>query len=190
MRDMFVGSLCVIGLLLLTYMAGRLNRRDWWLSSVAGVAVLGVVFFPTGRPHIPEGAPLCGTTPEPVGCSALQQRLGETLVATIHFVFAIVFILSLVAICFYFAHREQREQRAGYIGAARLQRACGFIILAAIAWVAVGGFLHWDLGELTPLYVGEVVSVWAFAASWLTGSPHLWRRIVPALRPAADNRAA
>jgi len=80
MRDIFVGSLCVVGLLLATYMAGQRKRPDWWLSLVAGIAVLGVVFFPTGRPNIPEGAPLCGTTPEPAGCSPVQQELGETLV--------------------------------------------------------------------------------------------------------------
>jgi len=182
MRDIFVGSLCVVGLLLATYMAGQRKRPDWWLSLVAGIAVLGVVFFPTGRPNIPEGAPLCGTTPEPAGCSPVQQELGETLVATVHFVCATVFILSLAAICFYFA---QRERRAGNAGVAWFQRACGIAIIAAVAWIAVGGVMHWDLGELTPLYIGEVASIWAFGASWLMSSRDLWRRAVPAMAGTA-----
>ena len=33
----------------------------------------------------------------------VQQQFGETQVATIHFACAFVFILSLAAICFYFA---------------------------------------------------------------------------------------
>lgn len=183
MRDIFVGGLCVVGLLLATYMAEQRKRLDWWLSLLAGIAVLGVVFFPTGRPNLAEGAPLCGTTPEPSGCSPVQQQFGETQVATIHFACAVVFILSLAAICFYFAYRERR---AGNTGAAKLQRTCGFVIVGAVVWVAVGGLLHWDLGELTPLYIGEVVSVWAFGVSWLTGSRDLWQLVVPALmRPAA-----
>jgi hypothetical protein len=173
-------AVCVVGLLLITYMAGQVKRPDWWLSLVAGIAVLGVVFFPTDRPNLPDGAPLCGTSPEPAGCSPVQQRLGETPVATIHFVCAAVFILSLAAICFYFAYREQR---AGNGGVAWFQGICGFVIVAAVVLVAVGAVTHWDLGVLTPLYVGEVVSIWAFGASWLMGSRDLWRRAVPVLAP-------
>src|SRR6266496_784753 len=29
MRDIFVGALCVVGLLLITYMAGQVKRQDW-----------------------------------------------------------------------------------------------------------------------------------------------------------------
>jgi Protein of unknown function (DUF998) len=184
MRDVFVGGLCVVGLLLVTYMAEQRKRPDWWLSLIAGIAVLGVVFFPTGRPSLPDEAPLCGSTPEPAGCSPVQQWLGEELVATIHFVCAVVFILSLAGICFYFAYRERT---AGNAGAAWFQRACGGVIVAAVMWAIIGGFMEWDLGELTPLYVGEVASIWAFGASWLTGSRDLWRLMFPALaRPAAS----
>jgi hypothetical protein len=182
MRDLFVGGLTVVGFLLITYMAGQWKRPDWWLSLVAGIAVLGVVVFPTGRPNIPDQAPLCGSTPEPAGCSPVQQWLGETVVAGVHFACAAVFILSLAVISFYFARREREEKRTGYAGAARLQTVCGWLILAAVAWAVIGGALGWDLWELTPLYVGEVVAIWAFAASWLTGSRHLWQRVLPVAR--------
>jgi hypothetical protein len=144
MRDIFVGGLCVVGLMLATCMAEQRKRLDWWLSLLAGNAVLGVVFFPTGRPNLVEGAPLCGTTPEPSGCSPVQQQFGETQVAAIHFACAVVFILSLAAICFYFAYRERRAENTG---PAKLQQTCGFVIVTAVVWVAVGGLLHWDLGN-------------------------------------------
>jgi hypothetical protein len=51
MRDIFVAGLCVTGFFLATYMAGT-KTRDFWLSLVAGLAVIGVVFFPTMRPHL------------------------------------------------------------------------------------------------------------------------------------------
>jgi hypothetical protein len=78
MRDYFVGGLAVVGVLLATYMAGQSQRTDFKLSLLSGLAVLGVAFFPTNRPSLPDGAPLCGTLPEPTGCSPMQQYWGET----------------------------------------------------------------------------------------------------------------
>ena len=69
MQDIFVGGLCVIGFLLATYMAGEPATLDFWASLIAGVAVLGVVFFLTMRSGLPAGAPACGSVPEPAGCS-------------------------------------------------------------------------------------------------------------------------
>src|SRR6476646_1364470 len=57
MRDCFVGALCVIGVLLITYMSGQTRRTDFWLSLLAGVGVLGVAFLPTERPDLAPGAP-------------------------------------------------------------------------------------------------------------------------------------
>jgi hypothetical protein len=173
MRDLFVGGLTVVGFLLLTYLAGRKDRPDRLLSSLAGAAVLGVTWFPTSRPQLTDGAPRCGAVPEPAGCSPVQQYLGETPAATIHFVCATVFILSLAAISFYFACRARTKAAPAV---ARIHSACGSTILAAVAWIGVGGVLHLDLGPLTPLYVGEVLSVWAFAVSWLTAA----RELLPA----------
>ena len=181
MRDLFVGGLTVVGVLLLTYMAGRKSRPDRWISSIAGVAVLGVAFLPTNRPGLTDASPRCGTTPEPAGCSPTQQLLGETQVATIHFASAVVFILSLAAISFYFACRAKAK---GELAAERIHRASGTALLLAVGWAAVGSLLPIDIGPLTPLYVGEVVSVWAFAVSWLTAG----RQIVA--RPGAPTRSA
>lgn len=62
-------------------------------------------------------------------------------------------------------HSGARDQRYG--GRPRLHRACGIAILAAVAWVALGRAVDLDIGWLTSLYAGEVVSVWAFGTSWL-----------------------
>jgi hypothetical protein len=171
MRDVFVAGLCVTGFLLATYMSGQSNP-DFWYSLLAGVAVLGVVFFPTERPNIQEGAPRCGTTPMPEGCSPFQQQFGETLVAGIHFTLAVVFILSLAWICFLFAYREKQYKKDARM--ARILYSCGWTILLAVAWVIVGQLLNLTIWELTPLYIGEVVSVWAFGLAWLLKSRDLW----------------
>jgi uncharacterized membrane protein len=165
MRDLFVAGLSVIGFLLMTYMSAQTKTWDFWLSLVAGVAVVGVAFFPTRRPGLASGAPVCGTEPAPAGCAPVQQALGETATAVIHFTCAAIFILSLAAIAFLFAHREKKFEND--MRMAVVQRICGWAIIAAIAWVILGFVVNLTIWELTPLYVGEVVSVWAFGISWL-----------------------
>ncbi len=150
-RDLFVGALCVTGVLLMTYLASRRDTWDHWLSLVGGLAAVGVALLPTMRPpgvHVP-------LTP-------LQDRLGERPVAAAHFVLAGVFVLCLAGQCFVFAQRDRRHG-----GHPRLHRACGVVILAAVGWALLGYWLPLDLGWLTSLYLGEVVAVWAFGLSWL-----------------------
>jgi hypothetical protein len=180
-RDLFVAALCVVGVMLLTYMAAQRNTWDFWLSAAAGVAVLGVAFFPTRRPDLVAGEPLCGEVsfPTPPGCTHLQQALGETTVAAIHYVSAGIFIVTLALICFLFARREQVHK--GRIGRARLHRACGYAIFAAIAWVGIGGALDIRILSLTPLYVGEVVSVYAFGVSWTMKALDLFKGLLDRL---------
>ena len=176
MQDVFVGGLCVIGFLLATYMAGEFRTWDFWASLIAGLAVLGVVFFPTSRSGLPAGAPACGSVPEPSGCSAVEQTLGEHQTAMIHGICAIVFILFLAVLSFLFATSEvlPKEDGSKARGGSKprvfrnpvlfwVHTSCALVILAAGAWAFAGA----GIGELTPLYIGEVAAVWAFGFSWI-----------------------
>jgi hypothetical protein len=176
MQDVFVGGLCVIGFLLATYMAGEARTWDFWASLIAGLAVLGVVFFPTSRSGLPAGAPACGSVPEPSGCSAVEQTLGEHQTAVIHGACAIVFILFLAVMSFLFATSEvlSSKDRPAARGGRRprvfrnpvlfwIHTSCALVILAAGAWAFAGA----GIWELTPLYIGEVASIWAFGISWI-----------------------
>jgi len=170
MQDIFVGGLCVIGFLLATYMSGERKSWDFWVSLIAGIAVLGVVFFPTARPGHP--VPACGSNPQPSGCSFVEQALGEHQTEVIHAVCAIVFILCLAIMSFLFAisevqaESERTEDRPGLFRKQYLfwtHSACALIILAAGAWAFWGA----QIGPLKPLYLGEVGAILAFGASWL-----------------------
>ncbi len=194
MRDIFVGGLCVIGFLLASYLAGEAASWDFRVSLVAGIAVLGVVFFPTSRSGLPPNSPACEDPSVPPGCSFVEHLLGESRTAVIHGVCAVIFIVGLAVMSLLFAASEVRREtpgrRPGHPIAFRNRAlfsahlALGILILLAGLWVFVGGALHADLGELTPLYVGEVVSVWAFGASWLLAGFHL---TAPARTPAAPS---
>lgn len=152
MRDVFVGSLWMIGIFLITYMFFHYNW-DNVLSIIAGIAVLGVANFPTGgnRPLTP-----------------LQERLGERPVSLVHMICAAIFILALAAISFLFGHREgtrkdrtPEQQRRGRV----LHWGCALVIIAAVAYVLV---TKW-LGQFDrhSLFYGETVATLAFGLSWL-----------------------
>ena len=169
--DYFVAGLVVVGALLVLYMAGERQNPEFTLSLVAGIALLGVVLFPTARPAqpIPEGdvVPVfaCGTTPPvPTDCSPVQSWLGETLAAGVHFFFAAVFIGMLAVLSFVFAQRMPKDEPSKRYRLA--QRACGGVIVGAVVWVALGHWWNVEVLGLTPLYAAELVSVWAFATSW------------------------
>lgn len=183
MRDVFVGTLCVCGFLLATYMFGQRNLAEFKYSLAAGLAVVGVAFVPTGRPGVREGAAQCGTLPVPDGCAPVQQLLSEPVAAGLHFLCALTFILCLARIALIFAYRE--DEFTERHGLARTLRICAWAIVGAIAWIAVGGWLGLTVWRLTPLYVGEVVAVCAFGLSWLLKGGAA-QRLFPIRRTSRD----
>ena len=196
MQDVFVAGLCVIGFMLATYMAGELKTWDFWVSLIAGIAVLGVVFFPTSRPGLLADAPPCGSHPEPPGCSPVEQTLGEHTTAQIHAGFAIAFILSLAVMSFFFAVSEVLD-KSGLRAQAQdkqsvfrnpmlflIHSICALIILIAGIWAFIGV----NVGELTRLYIGEVASVWAFGLSWILAGYYLTAPARPGLPHASEDQ--
>lgn len=120
--DVFVGGLIATGGFMISYMAGRIRTYDFWLSSVAGVLIIVVALFPTGRAGVGPGFVVandsCTTFPGPPDCNGVQIQFGEDTARLIHQLCASAFVVLLAALCIVFALRE-----FGYgPGAARL---CG-----------------------------------------------------------------
>lgn len=181
MQDAFVGGLCVIGFMLATYMGGEPRTWDFWVSLLAGIAVLGVVFFPTSRPPGEASSGACGT-PKAIGCSPVESTLGEHQTALVHAACAVVFIICLAIMSFLFGLTEvvtdnDRSVSSGQRMQGRFWNPVLFwthsglalVILAAGAWAFWGA----QVGILKPLYIGEVAAVWAFGISWLLAGFYL-----------------
>jgi hypothetical protein len=155
-RELFVGALSAIGVFLITYKVAEINL-DNTLSLLAGLAVLVVALFPTGRPN------------DLVRLTPLQDRFGESVVGGIHFSAAGAFILSLAAISYYFGKREGARAPAAGRRSPRFWQTyhwiCAGAIVAAFAWSAVTALSGW--GPSRSLLYGEAAAVWAFGASWL-----------------------
>lgn len=150
MRDVFVGTLVVIGAFLVTYRVAN-HRPTNVITTVAGIACVGVAVFPTQGG---AGDPL---TP-------LQERAGEGAVAAVHYVSAAVFIGLLGLISVYFA----REAKASDPGSPWVvyHYACAAAIYAASAYVVLTQAT--GTGDRYSLLIGETVAVEAFGASWLS----------------------
>lgn len=170
-RDVFVSILAVTGMLLVTYKITELNR-DNLLSIVAGVAALGVAFFPTGIPLDGNASP----TP-------LQEKLGVGLTEGLHFAFAAIFILSLGLLCYDFARRERGRTQARIGQDARFSPTFWyrFHLIAALAIVGAVVFIVatqlLDVIEGHSILIGEVVVTLAFGLSWLAKG--LDRNVLP-----------
>lgn len=154
MRDVFVGALCTIGVLLFCY-----RGYDWieaWTAKFGCLGALGVAFFPLD----PDSDPL-------------YQR---SLVGYLHSFSGGVFFLTLAFYSLYhFPSRKDADQEYAPHEAERnfVYRTSGVVILLSMA--AMGGYLllipnDWKraLNDYNFLFWGEWVAVWAFAAAWLT----------------------
>lgn len=162
-REVFVGGLSAIVVFLIAYRVLEWSL-DNVLSWIAAVFLLVVVVFPTGRPSEEME---CGHPSEQIDCTPLQNALSESLVETLHYIGAIVFIGSLAMISFFFCVREARRTQRGWLPPAfwwKWHLLWVALIVAAIVWILV---TRTGWGPKQSLFIGEVVAVWAFALSWI-----------------------
>jgi hypothetical protein len=149
MRNVFVGSLCAIGVFLMTYRG--YDKRDLRAGRLACVFAVSVALFPT--------TPLINATPS-------DQRIGA-----VHLTCATLLFLTLAYFCwFLFTETDPKKSPTPR----KLQRnivysACAIIIVVCIALVAVVKLspLGTSLASLSPAFWLESTAIIAFGVSWL-----------------------
>jgi hypothetical protein len=143
-RNIFVGGMCALGVFLIGYRATP--RADLW-TSIVGVFAIGVALFPTA----------------PSSASNFQSIIGY-----VHLSSAGILLAGLGAFCIASFHRESNATREtpnyGYLTSGVLIEV--FLLVSIIA-----GLTQWGAKwTLTPLYVCESLSVWAFGAAWVAAA--------------------
>jgi hypothetical protein len=146
MRGVLVGSLCAIGVFLLSY---RFGKADDLLGDVAGIAAIGLALFPTA----PEGG----------GMGWVR------VVGVVHLVFAAVFFLALAIFSLFLFTRTDGDVTPRKLVRNVVYRVCGWVIVACLVLavftdLAVGDAVK---AEYRPLFWLETVAVLAFGVSWL-----------------------
>ncbi len=154
MRDVFVGTMCAIGVFLLCY-----RGHDWienWTSNIGCAAAFGVALFPLDA-----------------GSDPLLQK---SVVGWLHTFSGGVFFLTLAFYSLYHFPRStdtlaeqephQWERRAIY-------RISGLVILGSMFAMTIYLFIlnpEWKrlLDDWNFLFWMEWIATWAFASAWLT----------------------
>ncbi|MEW2385680.1 DUF998 domain-containing protein [Micromonospora sp. NPDC047707] len=146
LRDVFVGSLCAIGVFLISY---RHRRLDDLLSTVAGGLAIAVALFPAA-------------TQQPG--SAITSN--DVLVGRVHQVAAAALFVILAIFCIVLFPRRDPREAHGRVRRG-LYHACGGLILCAIAVAVASNALPDPTRDaLRPLFWCEVVAVLAFGVAW------------------------
>ena len=149
LRDVFVGSLCAIGVFLFSYKG--YDKKDAIAGKIASFSALGVALFPT--------TPDTGVTPL------------ATFIGYVHAFFAAFFFLTL-AIFSLVLFRKTDETKAPTWQ--KLQRnkvylTCGITILLCLVLIAIIHFLPSgaSIWRFYPVFWLETIADVAFGVSWL-----------------------
>lgn len=167
MRDVFVFSLCAIGVFLISYHGYEPDEgtwlTDWRVSTVAGVCAILVALVPTG----------CnGSCYFPLALSD-QLITSDDLQGYIHTGSAGLFLACLAIFCLVlFTQSDQPCPTPDKVLRNMIYRACGYIIVAMIVLLFAFKLLFSDIGETWDAawhftFWAESMAVWAFAISWL-----------------------
>ncbi len=149
MRDVFVGSLCAIGVFLMS--SRGYDRKDEIAGILACVFAVGVALFPT--------------TPD-IGATSQDKLIG-----TLHLSFAALLFLTFAyfSLTLFTKTASDKNPTDRKLQRNTVYRFCGYAILASILLIVIAALppVKSLVERLTPVFWLESVAVVAFGVSWL-----------------------
>ncbi len=169
MGDVFVGIICVIGIFLFSYKG--YDPKDDRVGDFAFFCAVGLALFPT-LPDIGEPSRGIALTLSPAPPDILEK-----VIAVAHGVFAAGFFLTIAYFSLSLFTKSEGEKTRKKLRRNLVYKACGYVILLAIAIIVLGGIIL-SLGllpeatvdmvkSLDPLFWLESIAIFAFGVSWL-----------------------
>ena len=148
LRNVFVGSLCAIGVFLMS--TKGYDKRDMIFGILASMFAIGVALFPT--------SPESGATSE------------EQIIGTLHLTFATLLFLTFAYFCFKLFTLTAGNPTPRKLHRNSVYRVCGTIIVACIVLISV---VHLPsiaklAAPLSPVFWLEAIAVMTFGMAWLT----------------------
>ncbi len=173
MGDVLVGSLCVVGIFMISYLGYKPKEgesrvlTDFWVSTAAGIGAMGVALLPTG-PSLSQCPPgelvsLPGAAPtDPTFYCAVQGFVAHP--EKLHLASAVLLFAAMAVMCLYLFPREgdrlefrNREGQA-YAG-------CGTLLILAAAGLVFVLVTGNDARSI--VFILESLGVMAFSVAWL-----------------------
>lgn len=160
---LFIGIIVSVALFLFCYKGYDFDEeRDYssFLSdravcTVAAIAALGIVIFPTGEAHYIKDSLFIYTVTKAVGY--------------VHYAFAALFFICIAVLCLVNFRRQKAKADFGKGKFNQLYKTCGWLILGSIAAVFIYGVFiedRWRL-DLPVTFLLEAVALTAFGIAWL-----------------------
>jgi hypothetical protein len=143
MRNLFVGSLCAVGLFLFFY-AGH-DKWDDWAANLAAIFAIGVAWLPT-------------------------TEYGIDTIGILHFVCATLFfmVLSAISLFLFTKTHKGKEMEAPKKNRNRIYKICAYVMIACLIAIIIY-VLFFQAKKVTSLiYWAEAIALVAFGVSWLT----------------------
>jgi len=154
-RNIFVGTLCAIGVFLICY------RYQYWddvFATLAGACSIGVAFCPP-------------VPPDPSGLARVTGAL--------HVVFAACFLIAMGLMClFLFTRSDTPPDRLPTAKRTRnlVYRICGVLVLLFTVLAGLCAFASQSfIDAVHPLFWCEAVATFAYGFAWWVKGETLWR---------------
>lgn len=160
---LFIGIIVSVALFLFCYKGYDFNKeRDYssFLSdrvvcTVAAVAALGIVIFPTGEDQFIKDSLFIYTVTKSVGY--------------VHYAFAALFFICIAVLCLVNFRRQESKADFGKGEFDLLYKICGWLIIGSISVIFIYGVFfkdRWAL-DLPVTFLLEAVALTAFGVAWL-----------------------
>jgi hypothetical protein len=149
MRNILVGSLCVLGVFLLLYDVSV--RVDRWITNAAGIGVLGVAFLP-GSPEVP------------------RLTTSQEVIGNLHVFFAAIAFVGLSVTMWRFAYAVSDGPQAPPPSprGALFYRVSACVMLGFVIGSGVAILLPLSVQNSTlAIYDTEALAIFTFGISWL-----------------------
>jgi len=159
LRDIFVATLCAIGILLFSYKG--YNLADSIISNVGGVFVIGMALFPA--------APETGDTNV------------MSIIGLIHYFSTVVFIMVHIYFSLFSFSKGSYSPTLQKRKRNRVYRTCGYTMITCVFLITIYELLPNSFQlltkELKPIYWLECISFLAFSISWLTKGQAIYKDV-------------
>jgi hypothetical protein len=151
MRDVFVGTLCIIGFFLLSY---RGYDRDNIVGNFGCIFAVGAALFPITSNHPASG--------------------GTDLIGYFHFTFAALFFGTLIYFSYFLfpkTHKNRQPSRRK-LQRNKVYKACGWVMFICV-FILIPIYLFLPdkvasvLNDYAPVFWLETIAIGAFGISWL-----------------------